>query len=326
MPVSGVFLNVFGDGDHAAETDVRDGTTYNNGNLTGSLDVGGGTTPNYPDEAEVLLGVAFGTLGSEEYTGNVRLPTADQVINPVAFGSLDSLTGNWYAPDATEVLDSATFGVGDATPGRWHAPLAAEVIDSATFGVDNLVPGEYDTTPPTPPNYPEESEVLLGIAFGTTGSEEFTGNVRLPAAKDVRNPILFGPADAITGNYFPAAENDVRAGTQYGNANTEFTGLLDVTGDPPIFPSVNDVRLDVTFGTAGNPTQFAGTVRVPPVAKVEDGYMYDANDTLEGTLVGNVCDYPIEADVVAGVSYDSGNLVGTYVCGISDPGDVEWLG
>jgi hypothetical protein len=47
------------------------------------------------------------------------------------------------------------------------------------------------------------------------------------------------------------------------------------------YPSDADVRLGVIFGPA---SEFTGQCRVPPVEKVEQGYSYDDQDTLTGTL------------------------------------------
>lgn len=95
--------------------------------LNGSYDTGGAAVPNYPDPEQVLEGVAFGTLSSEEYVGR------------------------WRPASAATVLDTATFGdTQSLTSGTWHAPLQTEVIDTATFGPSNSLPGLFNTEGLTP--------------------------------------------------------------------------------------------------------------------------------------------------------------------------------
>ena len=87
--------------------------------------------------------------------------------------------------------------------------------------------------------------------------------------------------------YFGAtypAESDVREWEAYGDTNNTFVGTLDVSDETPIFPSMNDVRLGVTYGNQTEPDKFTGNVRVPPPEKVERDYAYDSMDSVIGDL------------------------------------------
>lgn len=145
---------------------------------------------------------------------------------------------------------------------------------------------------------PVNVDVVLGVGYGSNGNE-YTGNVRVPLEAQVQSGVLYGPNDTLTGTYetpgggYPSEAN-VRLGVVFGGAS-EFTGSLNL-------PSINDVRLGVMFD--GNAQ--TGNVRVPPVDKVENGYAYDTNDTLTGTLlVGG--GHPNATDVRLGVTYGASN-------------------
>jgi hypothetical protein len=141
---------------------------------------------------------------------------------------------------------------------------------------------------------PAETDVRLGTAYDVAPNAK-TGNVREALESQVQLNVVYGANDTLTGEYSPPvggypSEVDVRDGSIYGALN-EFTGQLDL-------PSVDDVRLTVMFDSSSK----TGTVRVPPADKVEDGYAYDANDSLTGTLtVGG--GYPDATDVRDAVVY-----------------------
>jgi hypothetical protein len=119
------------------------------------------------------------------------------------------------------------------------------------------------------------------VGYDSDGTAQ-TGTLDLPSVDDVRLNVTF---DGVTktGTVTIPAEGDVRAGILY-DANESRTGTLDVSGSVPIFPAVSDVRLGITYGTDDNPTQFTGNVRAAPPENVLEGYAYDANDAVVGSL------------------------------------------
>lgn len=102
-----------------------------------------------------------------------------------------------------------------------------------------------------------------------------------------------------------ADPSDVRAGTVYDNAQQ--TGTLNVAAAD--YPSTDDVQAGVTFNSGAS----VGTFTPPSVGDVRLGTSYGHLGEFVGTLVvPAAADYPAVGDVQAGVSYDGGNLVGTF--------------
>lgn len=246
MALSGVFGNVFGDGDHAPTGEVTSGIVYNNGGLTGTKPTAG--SPNYPTEAQVLDGILFGTSGAEEYTGNVTLPTDTDVRLNITYGPNNG--------DIAGLLD-----------------VNAEA------------------------NLPTESQVLIGVTFGATN--HLNGNVTLPSVNDVRLSTTFGSSLASTGNVRVPPVDKVEVGYVY-DTNDTLTGTLD-PGAGGTVPNANDVR----FGTAVGAT--TGLLVVPATTNVRNGVTYDAAAVeQEGVAV-----IPAAGDVRSGVAVDVSPAVGT---------------
>ena len=197
------------------------------------------------------------------------------------------------------------------TWGAYETFLAGESGDGRT----NTLGPNYASVDPddVPPNYPTEAQVLNGVAFGTTGAEEFTGNyvevtianvrstiaygsnsekigtldiyaeANLPSNRDVIAGVTFGNAD--TGVYVEALAAQVAEGVTFG-PNEEYIGTLPVSGGTPVFPSADDVRLgSPNFGIVDG-VQYVPNCRVPGVAQVEAGFRFDSNDSLVGELAG----------------------------------------
>ncbi len=108
------------------------------------------------------------------------------------------------------------------------------------------------------------------------------------------------------GATFPT-EAQVLDGVEYTDGVVDYTGTLD-PGAGGTVPDANDVRLGVNVG------QGSGTLRVPAVEDVRIGKVFDANDSLTGTLdVDAEANLPAVDDVLEAVAYGStSQLTGTY--------------
>lgn len=168
--------------DYPGIGDVRNGVSYDNGNLTGNLQL--------PTESQVLNAVGFGSLGTE-FTGNVVLPVVGDVQDGVNFGALSALTGTLELPLASQVLNGVGFGAGGIEfSGNYVTTATGDVRASVNFGSLSSETGTLVL--------PIESQVLNGIGFGASGTE-FIGNVFLPGVGDVRLAVTFGSNNTLIG-------------------------------------------------------------------------------------------------------------------------------
>ena len=236
MPVSGVFLNVFGDGDHINEIDARNTVGYNNGNLSGSLDL--------PAPADVRSGTQY---DSTTKTGTLAVPTPGRVIDGVA---TDATVGTFIYPTTEKVLLDYQYGAGGTEFTGTLDPGAGGVVPSANdvragvavgAGTGNLV-------------VPTESTVVLNTLYDSPASQK-TGNVRVPPESKVETGYAYGPNDALTGLLQPfigtiPAVTDVRSGVNYGE-NDALLGVLES-------PVPSQVLVGVGYGAYG--TEFEGTL------------------------------------------------------------------
>lgn len=125
-------------------------------------------------------------------------------------------------------------------------------------------------------NYPAEAEVLVGIVYGNTN--QFTGTLDpdagVPAESKVRDGIVYGSTGQFTGTSQLPVISTVLSGIGYGANGTEFTGTLQTSGSPvPIYPSVEDVLVDVQFGNVGDvPMIGVYEPADPSVVKLDEQY------------------------------------------------------
>ncbi|GAG09937.1 unnamed protein product, partial [marine sediment metagenome] len=113
----GVFRNVFQDGDHAAVADVRLGTTYANGDAVGILDL--------PAVGDVRLGVEFDDntqVGTLDIDGEANLPSTENVLNPVTYGTTLQFLGDYFAAFSTDVRLDVVYGKSNGAIGLVDLP------------------------------------------------------------------------------------------------------------------------------------------------------------------------------------------------------------
>ena len=245
MALSGVFGNVFGDGDHAPTSQVVDGVSYNNGNLVGTYDTGGGGI--IPSENDVRLGVSVGAT-----TGNLRVPAVGDVRLGTVYDSSDTLTGT---------LD---------VDGEANYPTEPQVQSGITYGSSSQFTGSLDVD--TAANLPEVAEVLLGVTYGSssqlTGTLDVDDSANLPTEQQVAEGVTYGSQLQFTGTLDPGAgatdypaEVDVRFDTDYAFGAS--TGLL-------VSPDPGDVRLGVSYGSNG---EYVGTWDGSTVLPGDEGWI-----------------------------------------------------
>ena len=108
-------------------------------------------------------------------------------------------------------------------------------------------------------------------------------------------------------------EWDVRENVLYGDQVNQLIGTLELSGEEGIFPNPRDVRESINYGTVEDPFRYVGVLHVPPEERVEQGYKFDANRELTGSLiVGCETSGPlVEKDIflTRGDSYTGGNAI-----------------
>ena len=197
------------------------------------------------------------------------------------------------------------------------------------------MPGVFDRA--FPPDI-AAADIRSGVTVGDiTGTLDVDSEANLPPEPQVLTGNLYGSANQFSGQYVGVEPGNVRKGTAVGVAPA--VGTL-------VVPSEDDVRLGTGFGDDTPSFEFTGNVRVPPPERVQEGYAYDTNDTVIGTLptegtevsaddvrfgvpassgVGNLI-VPDPSDVTLNVAYDSnGSVLGTNDCTTGTP-DSEWIG
>ena len=213
--------------DLPAETDVRDGVTYDSGLLEGNLEV--------PAIADVRTGTTFGANGSE-YTGTLDLPSINDVENGVTFDGATK-TGNFVAPAQSNVVTGIGYGsLGTEYTGTYDEdyPSVNDVEDGVVFG-NTVYTGTLEV--------PAQTNVRTGTGYGANGTQ-YTGSLDLPSINDVEDGVTFDGATK-EGNFEAPAITNVKTGIGYGSLGTEYTGTLEF-----IFGfKVNIKRLDTLAGT-----------------------------------------------------------------------------
>lgn len=244
--------------DYPAEADVRSGTSYDSGGMTGSavipaasdvrsgtsVDAGSGTL-DLPAVADVQSGVGYDNATK---TGTFAPPAEADVRSGTGFGAASEFTGSAAIPAAANVRSGIAV---DADVGSLAVPAAGHVR-SGVF-VDAGVGSAA---------IPAAADVRSGTAVDAT-----TGSLDVPAGSDVRTGVA---VDAGVGSADIPAAADVRSGT----AVDAGVGSLAV-------PAAGKVVL-------GEPVDAgSGTHEVPPEAKVELAFGYgEAGTEFTGSLAG----------------------------------------
>ena len=156
-------------------------------------------------------------------------------------------------------------------------PAEADVLSTAPVYGDAInvlqgtaIPGGNCT------GYPSVFEVLDGVVYGN--NNEFTGTLDpdagVPDVSKVRDGVVYGTSNQFTGTSQLPVISTVLSGIGYGANGTEFTGTLQTSGSPvPIYPSVEDVLVDVQFGNVGDvPMIGVYEPADPSVVKLDEQY------------------------------------------------------
>ncbi|RKX66617.1 MAG: hypothetical protein DRP42_02775 [Tenericutes bacterium] len=113
--------------DYPSEDDVRDGVDYDSANYTGNM-----TLPSIDDVQE---SVQFGTSGTE-YTGVFGVPAENEVGNGVGYGANDTeftgsanLEGSGPVPDCSGIIQLEKIG-GGAMKVQWNRVAASGTLET----------------------------------------------------------------------------------------------------------------------------------------------------------------------------------------------------
>lgn len=216
-------------------------------------------------------------------------------ITPVGIGSATKLTlGNrsGFNRNFPGVISDVRIYLNEGSDA-----LAADIWDDPTKIFTPRRP-LYFQVADVPLVFPTEDQVLDGVQYGPVTGTEFTGNVLLPVAGDVRDGTAFGPNGNGTGTLALPSIDDVRLDVQFGTNGTEFNG--DVNIPPPE---------NVTIGTHyNNANSTPGVCRVPLEVQVLASTVFGPSDTLTGVIY-----LPGDSDVKANVTFGAnGANTGTY--------------
>ncbi len=156
-------------------------------------------------------------------------------------------------------------------------PAEADVIATAPVYGDaiNVLQGTHSGGGSCT-GYPAVAEVLDGVVYGDTS--QYTGTLDpdagMPAETKVRDAVVYGSAGQFTGVSQMPVVSTVLTGIGYGANGTEYTGTLSVSGSPvPVYPSVENVLLDVQFGNVGDvPMVGVFEHADPSIVKLDETY------------------------------------------------------
>ena len=208
------------------EADVRLGTTYDSLlSRTGTLDPDAGGT--VPSASDVRFGVAVGAG-----TGLAHIPKAGEVLFGV---NVDQTTGDVVLPSINDVRLSTAFGSLSSLVGNVTLPIEGDVRAGTTYDTNLSRTGQLDVTG-DPPVYPAESDVRLGVNFGTQSQPNlYSGNVRVPPVENVLVDYAYDTLDSLTGELQPGCypeAAEVKSGVVYG-CQSEYIGTyICGTTDP----------------------------------------------------------------------------------------------
>lgn len=188
---------------------------------------------SYPTEDQVLAGVPFGP--SDEFTGNVLLPSTGDVRKDVIYGSTGDAQVGTLDVDAEANLPAAEN-------------VALGIVYGSTFQFTGT------SAIPNPIN------VLNGIAVG-----QVFGTLLSPSVGNVRSGTIFGPGPAYsTGTLVVPSVGNVRLGTQY-SASPTLTGTLIVpTVDTVLSGTVYSASPPLTGALLPNPAPIEMTYTYDP--------------------------------------------------------------
>jgi len=224
----GIYANVFLDGDHAADTDVRLGVDYANATLTGKLDL--------PAIADVRLGVDFDNAtktGLLDVDDEANLPTTTDVLEPVTYGSLLQFTGDYFTAFTQDVRLGVIYGKTNGSTGLLDLPAAVDVRLAVEFD---------QTTKIGLIAVPLTTEVTLGVAI-----DQDVGNVRVPIEADVRLLVLFGPNDTLIGSLDDSGDVCNYPGSADVRLDVDFAGGA-LTGNVRV-PTPDKVESEFQYDT-----------------------------------------------------------------------------
>lgn len=237
-----------------------------------------------------FLSTASGRLArieiSHNTAGNVVCTASNEagttILNATSFGAWSPTSGTYYDVvmtwDGTTTANSFSIYIdgtllGQATPtaaysaswaNTWFSEIATgggvgSINDNAT-GIDEIVIWDTVIDPTS-----------VGLVSGT-------GSLNGASRTSLVDVSSFDGASwtALTADKIKTGESQTQAGVA---VNGTYTGS-DRWSDP----GVAHVRLSTAYKADSTTNNRTGTVRVPPVDKVEIDYVYDASDSLTGTL------------------------------------------
>jgi hypothetical protein len=109
---------------------------------------------------------------------------------------------------------------------------------------------------------PGQTNVRLGTTYKfDSATNNRTGTVRVPVVGNVKIGSLYDDADSLTGTY---------------DGSDRWTD-----------PSESNVRLSTAYKANSTSNNKTGTARIPPIAQVKIGTVYDSSDSLTGTYDGS---------------------------------------
>jgi hypothetical protein len=123
---------------------------------------------------------------------------------------------------------------------------------------------EFSFTTAGTANYsdPGEPNVRLGTAYKfASPTNNKTGTARIPTVGNVKIGYLYDDADSLTGTY---------------DGSDRWTD-----------PAESNVRLSIAYKANSTTNNKTGNARIPPIAQVKIGTIYDSSDSLTGTYDGS---------------------------------------
>lgn len=287
-----------------SESNVRNGTSYDNATKTG--------TAHIPSASNVRSGTNV-----DNTVGTLDLPATTDVKSGVSYdgatktGSYDPITGSWEAVSSTDLRAGITKKQnGSNVIGQLDLPSISNVKLGINYD-NNTKTGTLESTDPG------EANVIAGTAYkinsvSKTGSyvilntdSILASELKIGVTKTINNVSVTGTYDASE-RYTDLSLFNVRYGTsfRYNSLTNNRTGTLDL-------PLESDVREGTLFDNDSK----EGTLHIPysdsvSAGELKIGVAKTINDTpVTGTYDGSDrFTVPTESQVESGVAFKDNNV------------------
>ena len=261
--------------------DAANLTNLTAGNIKSGVTIAGQAgSLTIPNAADVKVGVAYGSFGSERI-GTFTLPKASDVLSPFAFGAGGTeFTGAFIDPMSSNVKQGVSYGAAATEfTGTFVLPPATDVLSGVAFGNASEFSGSaikeshVDCSTDGSQGCVANDAFFAARSCKANGDDDcFIDSASIFDAADLTNLDAGNIKAGITiagqaGSLALPLAGQVEAGVSYGSNGNERIGNLTA-------PAISDVEFSIAYGAGGS--EFTGTFKEPGASNVEAGVGYGA--------------------------------------------------